>query len=221
MYNIDQCQKCGTCCRKGPPGLHIQDRDLYLSGILRKNHLLTLRKGESVFDNVQDRIKILSEEMIRIRSREGEKTCLFLEEGSNYCSIYSHRPAECRAMKCWDTREIKHVYQMPGLRRSDLVPEDCALFEILSEHESRCPLETVRELVREFQKSEDKSLLDKLAEFLDMDRRLRKSLQEKTAAESASLDFVLGRSLDRVLPAWGLEVKPKERGYCFFKKHIV
>lgn len=214
---IQECQRCGTCCRKGPPALHDPDKELYFSGVLNKEHLMTLRKGEYVFDNIQNHIQQLSEEMIRIRSKEGCKSCLFVNDTTNDCDIYLDRPLECRAMKCWDNQDIIDTYARSRLKRKDLIPQDSALYEIILEHETKCSLSDVLQLVRMFKKEEREDLLTEISGLIDIDLNIRRFLLEKTGAESRSLEFVLGRSLDRILPGLGLKVEFTQKGYRFHK----
>lgn len=197
--------------------MHIRDKELYLSGALSKGHLMTLRKGELVFDNIQNRLEQLQEEMIRIRPGEGGSSCLFLEGSTNSCRIYTERPAECRAMKCWDTREIIDIYAESRLQRKDLVSTDSALWEIILEHENSCPVRDLHDLVREFKSGEREEILSRLSGIIDTDQRIRHFLQERTGADPASMEFVLGRSLDKLLPGLGLEVEFTANGYRFRK----
>ncbi len=215
--SIQECQRCGTCCRKGPPALHIQDKELYLSGVLDKMHLITLRKGEYVFDNIQNRIEQLPEEMIRLKTREGASPCLFLDESTNNCNIYSDRPAECRAMKCWDTEGIINTYAGYRLKRKDLISADSALWEIILEHENSCSVQDLQEWVQEFKNEEREEALTQLSGIIDTDLRIRNFLQERTGADTASMEFVLGRPLDKLLPGLGLRVEFTEGKYRFQK----
>ncbi len=212
---MQECQRCGTCCRKGPPALHDSDREIYLCGVLCKEHLITLRKGEYVYDNIQDCIQQLDQDLIRIRPKESSKACFFLNEANNDCEIYLHRPLECRVMKCWDNQDIIDTYAHSRIERKDLIPEHSALYEIILEHESKCSVQAVEGLARRFKKEENNEYLIELSQILDTDCYIRKFLQNKAGAGASSLEFVLGRSLDKVLPNLGLKVEVGETGYKF------
>ena len=49
---ISECVRCGTCCGKGGPAFHHEDKMLIEQGIILSKHLYTIRAGEPVYDNV-------------------------------------------------------------------------------------------------------------------------------------------------------------------------
>ncbi len=51
------CIRCGTCCMKGGPVLHQQDKAILLEGYAGHQHLITLRKGEMAYDPVTNRLE--------------------------------------------------------------------------------------------------------------------------------------------------------------------
>lgn len=208
---IDRCQRCGTCCRKGPPGLHIEDACLYSSGVLRKEHLLTLRRGERVYDNVQGRIARLEREMVRIKA-DSRGGCLFLDRKSNLCAIYASRPAECRALKCWDTSSITRIYDQGRLTRLDLVARDTALGEIMQAHEAACGLDRAEALLSRMKQGEE-AALQELGSLLEHDEAMRQGLRKKARTGPDALDFVFGRPLAELLARAGLQVESGPEGY--------
>jgi hypothetical protein len=50
---LDHCRQCGTCCRKGGPAIHREDKKLLENGHIPLRYLFTIRKNEPVYDNVQ------------------------------------------------------------------------------------------------------------------------------------------------------------------------
>ena len=206
-----ECSCCGTCCQKGPPGLHLQDVPLYRDGVLRRSSLLTLRKGEWVRDNVAGRIVTLSREMVRVRSASDSTACLMLQQG-NHCLIYTRRPAECRALKCWDPRELQELYQRDRAERLDLIPSDSGLARIVREHEEAVSLPLVQELVQAVRRHGEKDCLDRLGGLLEADRRFRDLLRDRAGAGENELEFILGRPLEEYLASLGLEVEVTSRG---------
>lgn len=48
------CRRCGTCCEKGGPALHTDDRMLIENGHIPARYLFTIREGEPVVDNVKE-----------------------------------------------------------------------------------------------------------------------------------------------------------------------
>lgn len=214
------CQRCGTCCRNGPPGLHEEDKSLYDQGLLRKEHLLTLRKGEWVYDNIEERRLMLSEEMIRIRPQPGDRACLFFDSEHNACEMYDYRPLECRVLSCRDTRAIRSMYQQHRLNRRHLILKDSALFAIMNLHEERCAYERVQALAEAIIAKGEKNApeLAELSDIVQQDLQMRSLLQEKTEAAGSVLEFVFGRSLLKTLPGFGLELRETAEGYRFSKK---
>jgi Fe-S-cluster containining protein len=218
----DRCQRCGTCCRNGPPGLHKEDKPLYDGGWLGKADLLTLRTGEWVYDNIEEKRRILTEEMVRIRTKPGEGACLFFNSRQNHCEIYEHRPLECRVLNCWDTAAIRSVYQQHRLSRRHLIPEDSALFAIVSLHEEHCAYERVRVLAEAIiaRGEQNNRELEELSDIVQQDRRMRTALQEQTQVPEPVLEFVFGRSLDKTLPGFGLELRQTREGYRFLRREV-
>ncbi len=52
--NITECIRCGTCCKKGGPVLHHEDKDILRGGHVGYEHLVTLRKGEQAYNPIKD-----------------------------------------------------------------------------------------------------------------------------------------------------------------------
>ena len=216
----DQCLRCGTCCRKGGPALHHIDADLYLQGRLKKTELLTLRKGELVFDNVQDRVVSLEQEIIRVRSMLKSRACVFFDSENNACSIYDYRPWECRALKCWDPSELEMSYEKKRLNRFDLIAVSCALGEIVKDHEMKCSYARIRELVTVIRNDQDRQAMQELGSILDYDLSLREQMRQKAGAESEELEFLFGP--EQLLNQETARGEVKENGSRFvFKEKAV
>ena len=210
-----QCRRCGTCCTQSPPALHAQDLVLYEDQVLGKEHLLTLRTGELVLDNIQQKVLSLEQEMVRLQSRAHSKTCIFYEQSRHSCKIYSKRPLECRALECWNTGKIHKVYQLPRLKRWDMVAKNSALGSIMQEHENKCPLTRIKTLVQEVLQGQKQSAKRELSEMVRIDNEMRNYLRVNAGAGHAQLLFIFGRSLTAVLPALGLQVQPRGSAYDF------
>jgi len=221
MSTTRACRRCGTCCLLHPPALHRDDAPLYHEGTLHKGHLVTTRKGEWVYDNVQDALMILKSEMIRIRPSQGQKGCLFLDRETASCQIYDHRPVECRAMKCWDLREIIELYPQDRLTRRDLIPADSALGQIMAEHESLCDYGQAARICEGLLEHEDQELAAELAAMVQTDQGFRASLQERAGADEHTLNFVFGMPLTSTLPLFGLRVVTGERGGVVFRPETI
>lgn len=122
------CLGCGTCCRKGGPALHAKDLGLFRAGHLAPEHCLTLRAGE-LARALDGELRPLERELVKLRPRQisrqsarnGDWTCLFLNQSDNRCGVYAHRPAECRALLCRDTRAITALHGVDRVSRLDVL----------------------------------------------------------------------------------------------------
>ena len=118
---ITKCIRCGTCCEKGGPSLHLADKKLIENGTILLKCLYTIRKGELSYDNIKGYLVPAATDIIKIKGQKGSWTCFFYNPSENSCQIYASRPLECRVLKCWDTREIKKIYSQNRLTRQDLI----------------------------------------------------------------------------------------------------
>ncbi len=145
---ISECSRCGECCRKGGPALHVEDIRLVEKGWIALECLYTIRAGERAFDNVRERLENTTGDIIKIKGRPGSRTCIFLDEKNNDCTIHENRPVECRALKCWDTREIERIYSRNRLARKDLVSNIEGLWGLVEEHQAQCGYDRIMSLMK-------------------------------------------------------------------------
>ena len=60
--------------------MHKDDLSLIEGGIIERRFLYTVRKGEAVRDNIQDRTVVIREEMIKVKERgKDSEGCVFYE----------------------------------------------------------------------------------------------------------------------------------------------
>jgi len=198
FQNGGRCGRCGTCCRKGGPALHLEDRALVEGGGLALRYLVTLRRGEPVHDNVAGGVIPAPTDIIKIKGRTGTTTCHFFRESDpagGACAIYDHRPLECRLLACSDTRAIEGAYGRERLTRRDLIARVEGLWDLVEDHQRRCdPAEAVRRV-----RGGGPAERSELGEMVAYDRHLRALLQEKGAVKAEVLPFLLGRPLAEVV----------------------
>ena len=185
--------------------MQLVDLPLVKSKSIGWNSLYAIRKGELVHDNVKGCLALTPVELIKVKARDkGEGSCLFYDEGMKACSIYRDRPAQCAALKCWDTAEFLEVFRGPKLERRHLI-EDRVLLGLIQRHEERCGYDILEELVRHIEDSGE-GALDEILDRLQFDYHLRPFLSEKLGVHPDAMDLLLGRPLTRTINMFGLRV---------------
>lgn len=212
--NITRCQRCGTCCRKGGPTLHLEDQELIDSGIIPLKQLITIRQGEPAYDNVTDVIAPATTDIIRIRGlSEGSGICRLYDAEDKGCSIYNQRPAECRALKCWDTREIEKLYSCRRLTRRHLLSKVAGLWELVRDHQERCDYSHVAELASQLKLVHPRPESEKmLLELIRYDESLRQVTCERVGLDPELLPFLFGRPLSFTIRMFRLKPMQTDQG---------
>jgi Fe-S-cluster containining protein len=195
------CSYCGTCCRKGGPALHLEDRLLVEQGFIHTRHLYTIRSGEPVRDPVRGGLTHAESDIIKIKGRGGRWVCRFLDEDSNRCRIYAHRPLECRELACWNPSRIEKAYDRGRLSRRDLLAGIDGLWELIEDHERRCSYARIQEWRNGLSGPGAEKARVQLAEVQAYDLELRKLMVSRGRIEAGMLDFLLGRPVEQVLRA--------------------
>jgi len=191
---------------KGGPTLHEEDAVLFTKEVIDKTHVYTLRKGEMV-RNVDDTLMVLEQEMIKIKGQGDSWSCVFFEGDENVCKIYRDRPAECRALQCWDLKELKEVMARPYLQRKDLINPGDGILKIIAAHEERCAYATLGAAVEQLQEPDSEKAAEKILNLLQYDGYLRPFLAEKLKMNTNTMDFFFGRPLRSSIRTYGLCVK--------------
>jgi Fe-S-cluster containining protein len=201
-----QCIRCGTCCEKGGPSFHIQDRHLIEDGIIHTRYLYTIRKGELVHDNVQGHLKPADSDIIKIKGKSPSWECVFFEKGDESCRIYDHRPLECRLLKCWDTRDIEAVYEKDRLTRQDILAGIEGLWELIDGHEKQCSHDTINRVLQDSDGVFKKQAQELIADALQYDRAIRELVLENGNVTPDMIDFLFGRPLTDTLKSAGIDI---------------
>ena len=202
-----ECVRCGTCCEKGGPGFHENDRDLIDNGVIPSRHLFTIRKGEFAYDNVKGGLVPVDSDIIKIKGKKDTWTCIFFDEENKQCSIYNDRPLECRALKCWDTRELEKLYARHRLTREDLIAEIEGLWDLVKDHQERCDYGKIGRLIHELEGPQQERARRDLIRIIQFDVEIRKLVVEKGGLDSEMLDFIFGRPLKETLPNYGIKIQ--------------
>ena len=203
----DQCRRCGTCCRKGGPALHQEDKTLVDSGRIPTKMLFTIRKGEIAYDNVQQRLIATDTDIIKIKGTGNTRACAFLNGQNNQCRIYNHRPMECRILKCWDTTAMEAGYRQGRLTRQHLVGNIAGLWDIVADHQKQCPVEPLKifsDQLKQFRPVEG-ALEKQVTYIVRYDLSLRSLVAEKGNMDKAMLPFLFGLPVMALLITMGIK----------------
>lgn len=209
-----ECIRCGTCCQKGGPSFHLEDKALVEKGVILAKHLYTIRKGELSYDNIQRHLIPATTDIIKIKGQKDSWTCFCFNIEKNQCRIYDYRPLECRALKCWDTREIEKIYAANRLTRQDLLSGIEGLWDLVKEHQTRCSYEKLKRLIDDLDGTERNKALQEIQGTMAYDSEIRKLAVQKGNLDPEITDFLFGRPFMATLKGYGFKVKKKEGTYC-------
>jgi Fe-S-cluster containining protein len=204
----NQCRRCGTCCGKGGPALHLEDREAVDSGKILLKCLFTLRQGEPVYDNIRRLIAPATTDIIKIKgAADNDTTCLFLNQEHIRCDIYDSRPVECRVLTCWDTRAVMAMYDQERLTRGQLLSRLAALNDLVAEHQERCDYGRVAlwaDAIRKERKGAE--AVQALLDAIRYDQSLRQVAVTRTRLEPGLLEFLFGRPLSVTIRMYGIKL---------------
>ena len=207
------CIRCGTCCEKGGPTFHLEDRYLIDQGLIHTRHLYTIRKGEMVHENVRNAVMPSAAEMIKIKGVKGSWQCVFFEENGKTCSIYAHRPEECRILKCWDPAELKAMYDKDRLTRKDLLADIAGLWDLVADHEQQCSYAKLKHSLNDLGGSFEKTAIKTAIAMVRYDREVRRLVVSQGGVEPDMTDFLFGRPLEQTINRFGYEVRNTDGKY--------
>jgi Fe-S-cluster containining protein len=209
--NIAHCIRCGTCCLKGGPVLHHEDKEILLSGHAGHQHLVTLRKDELALDPLRNMLKPVRKELIKVKGKGDGWSCLFYNEEGASCRMYENRFLECRLLQCWDTSRIESVIGKKTIVRSDIINPGDPILKVIGEHEKECPLLKVNILISSLYSGKEKSdILSQLAGYVRRDLAIRSYAFSELGLNEEFELFIFGRPLHKSLHDRGLSVRTVE-----------
>ena len=176
-------------------------------GVIPSKFLYTIRKGELAHDNVKGCLVPVDSDIIKIKGKEDSWTCIFFDETAKACAIYDNRPVECRALKCWDTRELEQIYAKKRLTREDLIAEVKGLWDLIKDHQARCDFTKIQRLIENRSGAKRNHARRKLLEIIRYDAEIRKLVVARGGLDSEMLDFIFGRPLTKILANYGIKVR--------------
>lgn len=201
------CKQCGTCCRKGGPALHGEDKKMLSEGHIALDQLVTLRKGEFAFSPLSGRLEPIEAELVKIAGKGNRWCCSLYDEAGSHCTMYAHRPLECRLLKCWDTREIMFAIGKDTLTRADILGSDDPILNQIEIHERECSPLVFEHLISALEKNTHASKSRRrLAELVQHDLALRSKAVSAFGLSLGVELFLFGRPLFKTLSWRGLSV---------------
>ena len=203
--SISECKRCGTCCIQGGPSLHLEDKDLLENGPIKLEQLITIRKGEMAHFALHDEPVPIMQELIKIAGKGKEWECTFLEHDEKLCTIYEHRPLECRLLECWNTSELETVVGQNTLTRGDVIASDNPINEFIRFHELKCPVPAADKILMALSSGEEgQGVLTELTELVRRDLAIRAEAVEKFNIPLPLEMLYFGRPIHIMLNAHGL-----------------
>lgn len=206
----NECKRCGTCCQKGGPVLHHENKNILRSGQIRHTHLVTIRKGELARDPVNDLLKPVHREFIKVRGKGDIWACCFYDEKESSCSVYKHRLLECRLLQCWDPSMLLSVIGRDTIIRADIINPDDPILEVIKTHELECPYDKIETSIDNILREKDKSKnLERLTQLVNKDLSLRQYALSELGLNKDFELFIFGQPLFKVLSDRGLPFRMK------------
>jgi len=195
MKDLNQAQKecirCGKCCERSGPTLHLEDLESIRHIPLTPRHLITIRCGEPVWEPERGLVPV-THELIKIKGQHNSWTCIFYDVRHKACTCYDHRPIECRVLKCWDTKDITALFYKNLLTRSHLINKNSNLKELIDKYDQTCSPYTLLQLLKS---KDNKQAQTDLKNLLETDRKFRNQLN-KMGIKEEERDFFFGRPLE-------------------------
>ncbi len=207
------CERCGTCCRRGGPALHGDDRELVVSGRLGIGDLVTVRRGELALQPLAHTPTPVEREFVKIQGRAGEWCCRFYDEENAACTIYGHRPLACRLLQCRAPDPVAAIAGKDLLDRFDCMAADDPLRPVVLAHERECPCPPLAALAAALDVPKQRnSLLAELTQRVNRDLALREQAVRVHGLSVGAELFYFGRPLFQLLPPLGIRVRECGRG---------
>ena len=197
--NTAQCRRCGLCCQKNSPSLHLADLNEIQAGNIPKDHLITYRKGEWVNDNVAGQLIQLKQDMIKPIENNINGFCIFYIPNNQSCRIYDSRFLECKLQDCYNPDALKKVYSRDRLTRRDIFSLTSAAYEFIEYHESKCPLDELENLSPSSNHQLSEQQKSYFREIIRFEYHFRYTLHERTGLNTKEMNFLLGRPLETIL----------------------
>jgi len=202
------CRRCGICCEQGGPALHLEDRALIIEGGLALSNLVRVRTGEPAHDPRQGKSAPTAHEFLKMAGVAGGWCCRFFDRQQMGCSIYSHRPIECRLLFCRATGPLEAIMGRNLLTRHELLDPDDPVLPLLARQEAEISWAEIQDLLAALDRpGAANDALGRLTELVRSDLELRQHFLRLFPARERQELFLLGRPLFLILAPYGLRLR--------------
>jgi hypothetical protein len=189
---------------RGGPALHLEDAELLKNKIIGRESLITIRKGEPVILPDGDKPVWSKTEIIKLKGKPSEWTCIFYDGNNSSCSIYEHRPQECVLLKCWDAAALLGIAGRNLLNRAIIIAGDEPVRHHIDTFEKECSLASLAGMNLDRHNSISQETLAELNELVNRDLTIR-AMAQKDLNLSLELElFYFGRPVFTVLSQFSL-----------------
>ncbi len=171
----------------------------------------TIRVGEVVWDNLEDRLISTVYELVKIRGDE-EGQCLYYNHDRKACTIYEMRPVQCRAFFCMAPEDFQRTFERPKLTRREIFQDSPGILRLIEAHEERCSYVILDNMLKELETGGDQVAND-IIDLLLYDKELRRLAEKRLDIPARYLDLILGRPMETVLKYYGLSLRCSEGKY--------
>ncbi len=177
--------------------------------LVREGHiclskLVTLRQGELAYNAIDQSLKPLDTEVIKIIGTQEQAYpwhCVF--HLNNLCSLHPVRPAQCEALYCEDNTALISMYEHNRVSRKDILANSPGYWlELAMAHEDECSVKKLIKYVADLEHTEDEIL-----QLMNYDKAFRELCIEKAQIPSKFLSCILGRPLSKLLSGFGLALQ--------------
>ena len=208
------CDRCGTCCRQGGPALHGEDRKLVLSGRLKFEDLITVRRGELAVEPLAVKPTPVKQEFLKIQGRGADWCCTLYDEESSLCTIYEDRPLACELLECWNPDAVLAITGQDLLTRFDCIGEEDPLLPVIRFHEEQCSCPDMHEIEEQLEGGGlGQNRLAELTAVVNMDLAIRERAIHDFGLSVPLELFYFGRPLFHLLAPLGIRCREsREKG---------
>lgn len=176
----------------------MRQADISLLEQIPMKDIVCLRRGELAFDPRTQALEPLADEMLKIQGKGRGWECVYFLPQDKSCSIYEHRPLECRALFCGDTTHVIEAMDEPALSREHIVARDSGLWNLICDHERNFPVAEAMSLAR-MEAGCEAAIHPDLDALLRRELHFRHALAARVQGRDRDLWAYLGRPLWLVL----------------------